>query len=261
MPSNIKEKITNDLQQVKSTGQVRSERIREIVKSAVSQVTSEVKQGSGELRDIVMDAVSAVVESFQEKGGELKEEVTASLEGAIEGVSELRRRSIAQTQSQMKQLEERLDSEETELQQEIDRLLVDVGEAEHTETSPKARAAITSAVESLRDSEQVSSLKKRYAQLQAQLAILRANLAARYGGRSEEIQGYLDEAKNWYDRSRPQAEALAEQVEQKRSQLEERLGDAGTAVAKKERQIRQILSELLHSAAETLRDKESSKKR
>jgi hypothetical protein len=261
MPNNIKEKITQDLQQVKSTGQVRSDRIRDIVKSAVSQVTSEVKQGSGELRDIVRDAISAVVENFQEKGGELKDEVAASLEGAIEGVSELRRRSISQTQSEMKQLETRLDTEEAELQQEIDRLLVDVGEADHVNTSPKVKTAITSAVESLRDSEEVSLMKKRYAQLQAQLAILRANLAARYGGRTEDIQGHLDEAKNWYNRSRPQAEAIAGQVEEKRSQLEERLGDAGTAVAKKERQIRQILSELLHSAGDALREKERSNKR
>jgi len=44
-----------------------------------------------------------------------------------------------------------------------------------------------------------------------------------------------------------QVEPIVE-AEQKRSQLEEKIGDAGTALAKRERRIRQILSELLQSS-------------
>jgi len=49
-----------------------------------------------------------------------------------------------------------------------------------------------------------------------------------------------------------QVEPIVGEAEQKRSQLEDKLGDAGTALAKRERRIRQILSELLHSAADLL---------
>jgi len=52
-----------------------------------------------------------------------------------------------------------------------------------------------------------------------------------------------------------QVEPIVGEAEQKRSQLEDKLGDAGTALAKRERRIRQILSELLHSAADLLRRK------
>ncbi len=68
MPNNIKEQIQTDLQQVKETGQLRTERIREIVKAAVFQVASEFKAGSTEIRTLVKDAVSAVVENLQDKG-------------------------------------------------------------------------------------------------------------------------------------------------------------------------------------------------
>jgi len=72
-------------------------------------------------------------------------------------------------------------------------------------------------------------------------------LAARYGGRYEEVKKHLDEAKTWYNRTRTQVEPIVGEAEQKRSQLEDKLGDAGTALAKRERRIRQILSELLLS--------------
>jgi len=85
-------------------------------------------------------------------------------------------------------------------------------------------------------------------------------LAARYGGRSEEVQGYLDEAKNWFNQARPQAEVVVAQVQEKSTQVDQKLGEAGTAIAKKERQIKQILRELLHAAADRLKDKEPVKK-
>ncbi|MBW4644877.1 MAG: histidine kinase [Goleter apudmare HA4340-LM2] len=255
MADNIKDKIQTDLQQVKETGSLRTDRIREIVKSAVSQVASEFKEGSSEIRALVKDAVSAVIESLQEKGGELKEEVTASIEGAIEGVNSKRHEAIVKTQTEIKQLQARLDSEEESLQRDVEVILAEVEETGKA-TSANTKNAIDSAVDAIKDSEEVSLLKKRYAQLQAQLAIVRANLAARYGGRSGEVKDYLDEAKNWYDQARPQAEALATQVEQQRSQLEDKLGEAGTALARKEIQIKHTLRELLLAAADLFKDKE-----
>ncbi|MEH2198883.1 histidine kinase [Nostoc sp.] len=255
MPNNIKQQIQADLQQAKETGQLRTDRIREIVKSAVSQVGSEFKQGSSELRSLVRDAVSAVIENFQEKGSELKDEVTASIEGALEGINSQRHEAIAKTQIDIKRLQAQLDGEEEELQQEVDVILAEIEET-GKEKSASTKTAIDSAVNAIKDSEEAALLKKRYAQLQAQLAIVRANLAARYGGRSLEVQDYLDEAKHWYDKARPQAESVVVQVGEKRSQLEDKLGEAGTSLARKERQIKQTLRELLLTAADLFKDKD-----
>ncbi len=251
----IRQQIKSELQEAKSTGQLRSERIREIVRSSLSQVATEVKAGSGDIRTIVKDTISSVSESLQEKGGEIKEEVTAAIEGFIEGFSSGRRQAIVKNQGEVKQLQAQIDTEEDELQKEIDRLLIDVEEA-GKDSSPSQKASIESAINAFKNSEEFALLKKRYAQLQAQSAILRANLAARYGGRYEEIKENLEDAKNWYNRTRTKAEVEAEQADTKRSLLEERLHEAGEALAQKERQIRKILSDLLKTAAELLREKE-----
>ncbi|HLO83865.1 MAG TPA: histidine kinase [Nostocaceae cyanobacterium] len=259
MANNIKEQIQTDLQQAKATGQLRTERIREIVKSAVSQVSTEFKEGSSELRTLVKDAVSAVIESLQDKGSEIKDEVTASIEGALEGVNSKRHEAISHTQNELKRLQAQLDHEEEKLQQDVDGILTEIGET-GKEKSAGIRSAIESAINAIKDSEEVALLKKRYAQLQAQLAIIKANLAARYGGRSQEVQNYLEEAKNWYNQARPQAEVMATQVGERSSQLEAKLGEAGTAIARKEYQIKQTLRELFLAAADLFKDKESTDK-
>lgn len=256
----IKERITTDINQAKEVGQLRTERIREIVQSAVSQVTSEVKYGTSDIRTIVKDSVSTVIENLQEKGGEIKEEITASIEGAIEGLTNWRRQSIAKTQEEVKHLQARIATEEDELQQEIDSLLDDIEKASKDNT-PSIKASVESAVNALKNSEEVAIMQKRYAQLQAQVAILKANLAARYGGRHEEVKQHLDEATTWYNQTRTKVEPIVDQTLQKKEQLEEKLGAAGTAVAKKERKIRQILSDLLALGAELLREKENPAKK
>lgn len=262
----IREQIKSELAAAKTTGQLRSERIREIVQDAISQtksqVATELKAGSSDIRTIVKDTVGAVSESLQEKGSEIKEEITAAIEGVIEGFSSRRRQAIAKNQSEVKQLQAQIDTEEEALQKEIDRLLIDVEEA-GKESSPNIKESIASAINNFKNSEEFALLKKRYAQLQAQAAILRANLAARYGGRYEEIKENLEEAKNWYNRTRTKADTGVDQAEQKRSQLqlEESLREAGEALGKKERQLRNILSDLLRTAAELLREKEPPAKK
>jgi len=259
MVRNIKEQIQTDLKQAKETGQLRTERIREIVKSAVSQLSSEFKEGSTEIRGLVKDAVSAVIESLQERGTEMKEEVTASIEGALEGVNRKRHENIIQTQSELQRLQAQLDSEEEKLQQDVDVILAEIEET-GKEKPADTKTIIDSAVNAIKDSDEVSLLRKRYAQLQAQLAIVRANLAARYGGRSEEIQNYLNDAKTWYNQARPQAEVVATQVVQKRSQLDDKLKEAGTAIARKELQIKQTLRELLLATADLFKERDTAGK-
>ena len=246
MPESIKTKITNDLQKAQEEGKLRAERIREIVQSAVAQTSTEFKEGSSEIRLTVKEAISTVIENLKEKGGELKEEITASIEGAIEGITHAKRQSLAKTQGELKLLQAQVHAEEHDLQNQIDTVLADIEET-GKDTSPDIKASIDSAINTLKDSEEVSLMRKRYAQLQAQLAVLQANLSAQYGERSEDVKKYLDDAKTWYERSQPKAEAAAEQVKQKRTEFENKLGEAGAAVAKKEERVKQLLKELWHS--------------
>jgi phage-related protein len=257
MPRSVKEQITTDLKQVKETGQLRAERVREIVRSAVSQVTSELKAGSSEIRTVVKDAISAAIAGLREGGSEIKEDMTAAIEGVVEGVSSSRQQSIAKAQAEIRQLQAKLDAEEDELQKEVDSSLISIEEAGES-ASPSVKESLKSAIDALKESEEGTLLKKRYAQLQAQAAILRANLAARYAGRQDEIKDHLDDAKTWYEQTRTKAGVV--EAEQQRSQLEAKLGEAGAATARRERRIRQILSELLQAAAEVLREKEPSGK-
>ncbi|NJL60630.1 MAG: histidine kinase [Methylacidiphilales bacterium] len=260
MANNIKEQIKADLDLAKETGQLRIERIREIVKNAVLQVGSELKfelqEGSKDFRILVREAVSTVIENLQERGGEIKEEVTASIEGALEAVNSKRHENIAKTQAEVKQLQAKLDDEEDKIQQEVDGILAEIKET-NTETSSHVKNAIDSAINTIQNSEEAGLLKKRYAQLQAQLAIVRANLAARYGGRGEEVNNYLEDAKKWYSQARPNAEIIVGNVKDKHLQLDDKLGEAGSLIARRERQIKQVLKELLMSATSLFKDKES----
>lgn len=254
MTTPLKTQITEDLQKAKEEGKVRSERIREIVQSAVSQASSEVKEGSGEIRFLIKEAVATVIENLKERGEELKEEITASIEGAIEGFSRSRRQSIAKTKSEVKQLQAQIDDEEIELQTQIDQALIDLEKTE-TDTSPRIKTSLEAALNSIKDSEEVGLMRKRYAQLQAQLAVLQANLAARYGERGDEVKKHLDDAKTWYERAQIQAEVTAEQVKGKSSEFDNKLGEAGAALAKKEQRVRQLLKELWQTVTESSHDK------
>lgn len=248
----IRTQIRSEFEEAKTTGQLRSSRIREIVQSAIYDVRTEIKAGTSDIRQIFRDTISAVSDNFKDKGSEIKEEVTAAVEGFIEGYSSGKRQTIVKDQAEVHQLQSRIDTQEEELQQEIDRLLVDVEEV-GKESDSSLKDSIQSAINAFKNSEEFALMKKRYAQLQAQLAIVRANLAARYGGRYEEIKERIDEATHWYSRTRNKAD-VGESVEGR--SLEDRLKEVGEAIAKGEHQLRKILHDLLKVASDLLKDKE-----
>ncbi|MEC4984097.1 MAG: histidine kinase [Oscillatoria sp. PMC 1076.18] len=258
MPNSIKERVTEDLNKAKSEGKLRSENIREIVKNAVSEAIAELKEGSGEIRILVKDAVSSVIDNLQSKGKEAKEEITASIEGAIEAASSKRREALSQTQQQVEQLELQMEKEEQELEAEVNSYLLDIQDSSQDQNS-EVKTNLDSAIATVKDSEEVALMQKRYAQLKAQLAIIRANLAARYGERYPEVQKYLDEAKNWYNQTENKPEVVAENVKQKRVEFESKLGEAGTALAQKEQRVKQILKDLWNSAKEVFQDNKPQK--
>ena len=253
MSNPVKEKISTDLKQAKEVGQLRTDRIREIVQAAVSQVASELKTGSSELRSLVRDAFTSAISGIQESGEHLKDDVTASIEGVIDGISRAQQTKISETEAEVKRLQAQLDQEEDQLDKDVEEGLAGLKEASQ-DMSAEVREQIEQAIDTLRNSEEVSLLKKRYAQLQTQAAILRANLAARSESYYDRAQDHLEDAKTWYQQARPKAEAAKEHTDQKFTELEDRLGEAGSALAKKERQVRSLLRDLLKQATDSLRD-------
>ena len=174
MNESRKDKIITNLQQAKQAGQLKTENIRDIVKTAISEVASEVKEGRAEISNLVQDAIAAVVETFQDKKEAIQEGVNASIEGAIEGISEVRRKGIDRTQSEIKTLEAKVVTEEEQLQKEIDGILEDL-QTNSSDKSTQVKEAIIAAIHTIENSEEVALLQKRYAQLKAQLAILLMN--------------------------------------------------------------------------------------
>lgn len=256
MSDSIKEKISTDLQKIKEEGSSRTDKIRQIVRSAVSEAVAEVKEGSTEIRTVVKDAVSAVLENFQGKSQVVKEDVTASIEGAIEAIGESKQKAIAETRSQVKELQEKLDTEEEALQVQVDEVLSDIRETA-ADKSSDLKAAIESAVAAFQDTEEAALMRKRYAQLKAKLAIVQANLSLRMGDQYDEVKDHLTEAKTWYDRTRDRAalETGNHPLEKKQQKFESQLGEVGAAIGRKEKQVRNLLQELLHSVTDLFQDK------
>ncbi len=242
MSDSRKDRIIADLQQAKQTGELKTEKIREIIKNAIAEAVKEVKLGRSEITSLVQDAIAAVTETAKETGGEIKEEVTASIQGAIDGISEARRQKIAQTQSEITTLEAQVVSQEQELQQEIDEALAEVETKSEVQTDSSVKEAIAEALVNIGNSEEFAILQKHYARLKAQTAVLQANLANRYG--DGDVGKYLEDAKVWYDKAKEDPEVFTEPAKRKRAEFEEKLGATGGAVARKEKQVKQLLKEL-----------------
>lgn len=256
MSESRKQRIVTDLQQAKQTGQLKTEKIREIIKNAVVEAVSEVKEGRSEITDLVKDAIAAVTETVQQTGGEVKEEVSASIQGAIDGISEARRQKIAETQSEITTLEAKVVEEETELQKEIDEALAEVKSSSDTQPD-NVKEAIAEALIKIGNSEEFAILQKHYARLKAQTAVLQANLANRYGEQYEEVGKYLDDAKVWYGKAKEDPEVFTEPVKRKSAQFEEKLAKSGSAAAQKEKQLKQLLLELWKEIREVFQEKNS----
>ncbi|MBD1850501.1 histidine kinase [Leptolyngbya sp. FACHB-711] len=257
--NNIKEQIKADLDKARQEGQLRSDRIREIVRNAVVEMRQEVKAGSGEARSLIKDVISTVFESLQSRGKEVKEEVTASIEGVIDGISESRRAAIAKTEAEIQKLQAQVSQEENELHTDVEQTLQEI-ETTSKSSPGMLQEAVNTAVNALKNTEEGEMLQKRYAQLQAQLAIVKANLAARYGDQFDEVQKHLDNAKEWYESARESQPEGTTLVQQKQSDVEEKLGEAGSALARGEKRVKQLLRELLHTATTAFEERSNRSK-
>ncbi|MEL6928039.1 MAG: histidine kinase [Cyanobacteria bacterium J06600_6] len=254
MSDSKQERIVADLQKAKETGTLKAEKIREIIKQAVAEAAVEVKSGRTEIATLVRDAIAAVTETVKESGGELKEEVNASIQGVVDGISEARRQKIADAQSEIITLEAQVVEDEQKLQSEIDEALSQV-KLESDAQPDKVKEAISEAILNISTSDEFAILQKHYARLKAQTAVLQANLANRYGEQYGEVGKYLDDAKAWYDKAKEDPEVFTEPAKRKRAEFEEKLGSAGGAVARKEKQVKELLKELWQEVREIFQEK------
>ncbi|MEB3357132.1 MAG: hypothetical protein VKK04_10420 [Synechococcales bacterium] len=261
MAESVKDRVTQDLQRAKQEGKLRSERIRDIVKEAVAQAVGELKGGTSELRLVVKDAIAAVIDVVRDRGSEAKEDIQASVEGVLEGVNSTRRQAIAQIESQMEQLQEQIDSEETRLEEQTSLVLSDIEETGE-ETKSAIGDTVQSVVTSIRNSPEVALMKKRYAQLRAQLALLRANLSAEEGTPEfDRVNRYLEDARSWYERMRAEPQPKGAEnsyLAQKQASFEAKMSEAGGAVARKEAQVKQVLRDLWKSFTDLSQEEKSS---
>ncbi|NES95793.1 MAG: histidine kinase [Desertifilum sp. SIO1I2] len=244
MSNTMKEKIAADLEQAKAEGTLRTERIREIVKEAVSQAVTEFKEGASEIRLVAKDAISTVISSLGEKGKESKEEIAASIEGVIEGMTHRQQEAIAQNQARLEQLQAEVDAQEQELQTEINGALVEI-ESTGQESPNNLRSLIENAVNAIKERKELAMLQRQYARVRMQLIALDEKLTNRYGDRYDEVKQQLENAQAWYETKKAEVEAGAtDPVQQKQIEVENKAAQAGSVVARKEREVKQQLKEL-----------------
>jgi hypothetical protein len=248
MANHLQEQITVALDKVKEKGKNRTDKIKDIIQTAISESSTEMKSGSEEMRSIAQEAIAIVIETYKDKGEAVKEEITAAMEGIVNALNIKKREEI-------KQLQDKVHDHEEVLSQEIEVILDDIKESSKQQ-APDVSSAIDSALTSIKNSEEISLLQKRYAQLKSQLAIVQANLTERYGGQSEEIKKYLDEAKAWYEKAKESPEKVTNQLTEKQKKFEEKIGNVGTSVARKEKEVQGILQDLWQALADIFLDRE-----
>ncbi|NDJ16340.1 hypothetical protein [Myxacorys almedinensis] len=91
------------------------------------------------------------------------------------------------------------------------------------------------------------------AQLRDQIASVDGKLTERYSDRYETVKQRVGKAVIWYKGAIATAKPPAsDSLQQKQAEVEIKLGEAGSAIAKKEQQIKQQLRELLQTAAAKL---------
>lgn len=252
MSQSLKDQIQADLSQARSQGELRAERIKAIVQSALFQASTELKAGASEIAPVVREILSAVVEAFAEQKEVAQSEVEDAIAGAVEALETSRRSNISQTQDEIRRLEAQIEAEEAQLQTEIRASLDSIQESQQDQSS-SIKSAIQSALDKLQNTEEMTLMRKRYAQLKSQLAVVQAYLVDRYGDRyGKEVTEYLEDAKIWYQRAKSEPAFFTEKVERRWQLFEEKLAQLGAAMARKERRDQRLLLELWRSLTEPL---------
>ncbi|MBE9008626.1 hypothetical protein IQ250_00145 [Pseudanabaenaceae cyanobacterium LEGE 13415] len=119
-----------------------------------------------------------------------------------------------------------------------------------TELRSTASQSVSSISETLNASESSTSLfDSLQSRFMVQLLKLDTTLASRYGDRYSTIKQRFGLFQTWYNNTKANAEIVGiTPVEQKQSEIELKVADQGSVVARKEQQIRQQVKELLNAA-------------
>lgn len=249
----IQQELSEHIQQSKLEGTLQPDRLREIIRSTALRAAADFRGGSLEVYALTKELMTQMVELLQDRPQDLQENLVAVIEGMIEGFSWGKREAIAGFQTQIERLQTQTDHQERALQDQTDQILNTV-ELVVKHSDNHAQTALKAAVDTLRTTEAMTTMRQRYPQLRLQLAILKANLIAGYGEHYHEIKKHLEEAKFWYKEVQDQSShALQEKtpgLEHHQTEFEKTLEQIEAALAHKERQVQQLLAELWHRVAD-----------
>ncbi|BAU13183.1 hypothetical protein_761 [Leptolyngbya sp. NIES-3755] len=116
-----------------------------------------------------------------------------------------------------------------------------------TEIKSTASQSVSLIAQTFNNSE--SSEASLFDRLMAQVKTLDAKLLERYGDRYTTLKQRFGSFQTWYNNTKANAETVGTTpVEQKQAEIELKVADQGTIVARKEQQIRQQVKELLNTA-------------
>lgn len=100
-----------------------------------------------------------------------------------------------------------------------------------------------------------TGLPEQYTKLKERAVNLDANLTERYGDRYGATKQRMKDLTAWYNTVKVQAEASSTEptvLQQRQEAIENKLGEAGTTLAQKEREVKQQLKQLVKTAAAKL---------
>lgn len=189
--------------------------IQEHLTSDIKKVKSEGKIRAERIQEIVRDAFSQTMAEFKEGSGEIQATVKQTLSGILKTVNKTG----------------------------------DVrGETTPQATSDSSKFLIVAVLKALR-SRLFAGLQNQYVEVKNQAVNLDANLAERYGDRYGAAKQRLEKLASWYGDATAQAKTMETTLlEQRQAEFENKLGEAGTTLAQKERQVKQRIKELVQTA-------------
>ncbi len=244
MSKPIKDRITENLEQAKGEGKLRSENIRELLTDAASLTVAELKEGTAHMREILKDAIAAVVTEIKDTGSEIPEKITTSIESAIEESTRYRQEAIAKLQAKMHEIQAQVEEKQRQLDVDVRDTIIDIKATEIEEDS-QLNSTIDEAVNKIKERKELELLKQQYLNLKFQLANLDSQLADRYGDRYAEVKQQLDNIKTLYEQAKSEAVASGiTPLQSKQAEIERQLSKFASAVAITEHEIKQYLQEL-----------------
>ena len=282
----LDEARTNLDEAMRSADQVTRVRIAEL-KLQVEQARKLLQEKGQEAEDklhVIADrsesALNAALAQVQTRGAALKDEMSTRYALAQAKAAALNARIALEIDKSPEKAKQALQDVDHYLQQAKDRagkitaekitqLQGQVQSALQTvrEGSDKAKSRISVLVMSMEEriqaygktaeeSAEAKLLQKRYRQLEAKAALLKANLAAKADATGKQATTYLDESKAWYNSLKSRT---SQRWNKELTEMSAQIDAAKQAVARKDKQARAKLKDLLARASAMFKDEKPGK--